>query len=246
MSTTASTKLTTPMKGIDVSAHQQSINWKKVAADGIEFAIIRAGYGRYTYQKDKWFDTNYAGAVENGLHVGAYWYSYAYTAEDAEREAETFLECIKGKKFDMPLYFDFEEEDQLKLPKEQISKIIDAFLKKLEAAGYWAGLYMSGGYLNSSVTEFIKSRYAIWCAEWGNKTAPTIYKGSYGIWQHSAKGKVNGIDGDVDLDLCYGDYPVAIKANGLNGYTVEPVKKETIEITVTIAGEKYTGTLTKG
>ena len=83
------------MKGIDVSVHQGKIDWKKVKAAGIDFAIIRAGYGREISQKDKRFEENYVNAKAAGIKVGAYWYSYADSVSRGEQEAKTFLEVIK-------------------------------------------------------------------------------------------------------------------------------------------------------
>ncbi|HOC34819.1 MAG TPA: GH25 family lysozyme, partial [Ruminococcus flavefaciens] len=109
------------MKGIDVSVHNGNIDWGKVKADGIDFAILRAGYGRLVSQKDERFEQNYAGAKAVGLPIGAYWYSYAMTPEEAELEADVFLSVIKGKRFEMPVYFDLEEKKQFDLGKEQVS-----------------------------------------------------------------------------------------------------------------------------
>ena len=112
------------MKGIDVSVHNGDIDWQKVKADGIDFAIIRAGYGKLESQKDQKFEQNYAGAKAVGIPVDAYWYSYAMTPEEAELEADVFLSVIKGKQFEMPVYFDLEEKKQFDLGKEQVSAIM--------------------------------------------------------------------------------------------------------------------------
>lgn len=94
------------MKGIDVSFSQASIDRNAVKASGkVDFAITRAGYGRYASQKDEYFEDNYAGAKAAGIPVGAYWYSYATTEADAVQEAQACLECIKNKTFEYPIYF---------------------------------------------------------------------------------------------------------------------------------------------
>ena len=93
-------------KGIDVSTHQRAIDWKQVKADAVEFAILRAGYGRDLSQKDTSFERNYTGCTENDIHMGGYWYSYALTADEAKREADACLKTIAGKRFDYPIYFD--------------------------------------------------------------------------------------------------------------------------------------------
>ncbi len=106
------------MKGIDVSVHNGDIDWQKVKADGIDFAIIRAGYGKLESQKGQKFEQNYKNAKATGIPIGAYWYSYAMTPEEAELEADVFLSVIKGKQFEFPVYFDLEEKKQFDLGKE--------------------------------------------------------------------------------------------------------------------------------
>lgn len=235
------------MKGIDVSVHNGDIDWGKVKADGIDFAILRAGYGRLVSQKDERFEQNYAGAKAVGLPIGAYWYSYAMTPEEAELEADVFLSVIKGKQFEMPVYFDLEEKKQFDLGKEQVSAIMRAFLKKVESAGYFVGLYGSASSLTTHTADDIKSWYTIWLAHWVDQTN---YSGAYGIWQHSEKGKVAGINGNVDLDICYKDFPTIIKGKGLNGWGKTPapapdVPDSDVTVTVQIGKDSYKGTLKK-
>ena len=202
-------------KGIDVSKHQGEIDWKKVKAGGVQFAIIRAGYGKVATQKDPCFEDNYAGCKANGIPCGVYWYSYAMTPEDAKQEAETCLEVIKGKQFEYPIYFDIEEKKQLALGKDACTEIAKAFLDAVEKAGYWVGIYSSKSHLETYISDDVRERYAVWVAHYGVKK--TTYKGQHGMWQKSDKGKVDGISGNVDLNECYEDYPAMIKAKGLNG-----------------------------
>lgn len=242
------------MKGIDVSVHNGNIDWNKVKANGIQFAILRAGYGKLAKQKDDRFEDNYAGAKAAGIPVGAYWYSYAMTPEEAKLEADVFLSVIKGKQFEMPVYFDLEEKKQFNLGKEKVSAIMRAFLEKVESAGYFTGLYGSASSLTTHTADDIRSRYTIWLAHWVNQTN---YSSAYAIWQYSSKGKVDGISGNVDLDICYKDFPTIIKDKGLNGYGVAPLpapsepdeesstNNQTATVTVTISNETYKGTLTK-
>ena len=233
-------------KGIDVSAHQGVIDWNKVKADGVEFAILRAGYGKLISQKDTKFEENYAGAKARSIPVGAYWYSYAKTPEEARIEADVFLEVISGKQFDYPVFFDLEEQSQFELGKEKVNAIIRAFLEEVEKAGYWVGLYMSASPLKTYVSDTIRNRYAIWVANYG--VSKPSYSGNYGIWQYSDKGQINGISGNVDMDYCYIDYPSKIKAKGLNGYGGKPPEEEAgstneIKAEIEIGGKKYAGTL---
>lgn len=203
------------MNGIDVSKHNGAIDWKKVKASGIDFAIIRAGYGKVISQKDPNFETNYAGATEHGIPVGAYWYSYALTPAEAEAEARTFLQAISGKKFEMPVYFDIEEKGALNTGKANVSAMCRAFCNVMEQAGYWVGVYASRAHIQSYIDDDTQKRYSLWVAEWGNALH---YNGDAGIWQFSENGKADGINGNVDLNQCNVDYPTAIKAAGKNGY----------------------------
>lgn len=229
--------------GIDLSCHNGSIDWTKVKAD---FVILRAGYGKETNQVDSRFEEYYSNAKAHGIPVGAYWYSYAMSIEDAIQEADVFLTTIKGKQFEYPVFYDVEESNQFELGKEKLSAIIRAFLERVEAAGYFVGLYGSASSLTTHTADDIKRKYAIWLAHWCDSTN---YSGAYGIWQHSCKGKVDGISGDVDLDKCYVDYPERIKTKGLNGFGVSPspapVPDVSIYATVTVDGKKYSGKLNK-
>ena len=235
------------MKGIDVSVHNGSINWQKVKNAGIQFAILRAGYGREFSQKDARFEENYRNAKAVGIPVGAYWYSYAMSEDEARLEADVFLSVIKNKQFEMTVYFDLEEKKQFDLGKEKVSAIMRAFLEKVEKAGYFVGLYGSASSLTTHTADDIKSRYTIWLAHWIEQTN---YSSDYGIWQYSDKGKVDGISGNVDLDIAYADFPIIIKGKGLNGYGKEQISTPesdttSANVTITIGNEIYKGTLIK-
>lgn len=203
------------LKGIDVSEHQGIIDFNKVKNEGIKFVIIRAGFGGKTGRKDYYFETNYKNAKAAGLLVGAYWYNYAKTPEGAKIEAEKFKEALKGKTFEMPIYYDVEEASLYKTKtKEQISEIIDTFLKDMEKDGYFVGLYKSKYYLINYTTPYIRQRYSIWIAEWGNKQT---YKAP--LWQYSSKGKIDGIYGNVDMDILNDENIIKIiKEKGFNGF----------------------------
>ena len=238
------------MKGIDVSVHNGKIDWQKVKNAGIDFAILRAGYGRLASQKDEKFEQNYSSAKAAGIPIGAYWYSYAMSEDEARLEADVFLSIIKGKQFEFPVYYDVEEQKQFALGKEKVSAIMRAFLERVEASGYFVGLYGSASSLNTHTSDDIKSRYTIWLAHWVNQTS---YGGAYGIWQHSEKGRVDGINGNVDLDIGYKDFPTIIKGKGLNGWdkaeptsTPAPDKPDTtVTATIKIGTDTYKGTLVK-
>lgn len=205
------------IKGIDVSKWQGNIDFNKVKAAGYDFVIINAGYGKYISQKDKYFEQNYEMAKSAGLHIGAYWYSYAETASDAKQEAEVFREVIKGKTFDMPVAFDIEEKCHANLPNGTVGEIIKAFCASMESAGYYVSLYSYASFLRDKVSADIRSKYDVWLAEF-DVTKPS-YSGQYGMWQYTSKGRINGVDGDVDLNIAYKDYPKIINDGGFNGIT---------------------------
>lgn len=207
------------MKLIDVSHHNGDIDWKRVKNDknnNIEGAIIRAGFGKTASQKDKKFEANYKGAVEQGLHVGSYWYSYALTADEAELEAKAFLECIAGKQFDLPVFFDIEDKTQVPLGKKVCTEITERFMKVIKGAGYYAGVYSFDSFFESNLSEDIRKNHEIWVARVEN-VAPKIAT-EWGIHQYSWKGRIDGISTDTDLNECKKNYPQIIKAAGLNGY----------------------------
>ena len=223
-------------KGIDVSYAQGVIDWEKVKASGlVDFAILRAGYGKEANQVDTQFNRNYAACKRLSIPCGAYWFSYAMSADEAKREAQVFLQTIKGKSFEYPIYMDLENEKQFALGKAACSAIVDAFLNTLEQAGYFAGLYCSTYYLDNYLSDSIKSRYTVWCAQYASKCT---YQNPYGIWQYNVAGStehdiigqksISGIVGECDMDYCYTDYPSIIKAAGLNGFTktTQPTEPE--------------------
>lgn len=209
--------MTKTIQGIDVSKWQGVVNFEKVKADGYDFVILNAGYGKYLNQKDPTFERNYESAKAAGLYVGAYWYSYATTVADAKLEADTFLEAIKGKTFEYPVAFDIEDATQTKLSKSLIGDICDAFCKRLESAGYYVCLYSYSSFLANKIPASIVKSYDIWLAEFTNAESPS-YRGEYGIWQWNSRGSISGVLGDVDLNRSYKDYPSIMRVNGFNGH----------------------------
>lgn len=210
------------INGIDVSGWQGEIDFRKVKASGIEFVIVKAGYAKSTVDT---FERNYANAKAAGLHVGAYWYSYAQSVEDALAEAKACVKAVKGKQFDFPIYFDLEEQSQFNKGKDFCTKLVETFCTELEKNGCFAGLYMSRWFLENYISESARKRFAIWVAEYSSVNR---YKGEYGIWQYGV-GKVPGISGDCDMNIGYIDYPAIITKAGLNGYGKAESPKKTIE-----------------
>lgn len=199
-------------KGIDVSKWQGNIDWVKAKNDGVDFAIIREGYGKDG--KDKKFEENYKNAKTSGIPVGVYHYSYADSVEDAKKEAEFCLKNIKGKQLEYPVCFDIEDKEQLKLNNRQRTDIIKAFCETIENAGYYAMIYCNLNWYNNYLIKDELKQYDLWIAQW-EVGAPSV---NCGIWQKSDNGVIDGIKGNVDLDVSYKNYPEIIKSKGLNGY----------------------------
>lgn len=211
--------MTLKYNGIDVSKHQGTINWDQLATDSnVDFVIIRAGYGRYyPSQIDAQFETNYQQAKEHNIPVGAYWYSYATTADEVRQEMAAFCKTIQGKSFEFPLYFDQEYEKSIvALSNETRTEIVTTALKYLEEQGYYAALYCSADWINNKLNYTSLAAYDLWIAQYASSCTSKL---PYGMWQYSSKGSVKGISGNVDMDRCYKDYPTIIKEAGLNGFS---------------------------
>ena len=205
-------------KGIDVSFYQGVIDWKKVKAAGIKFAILKAGGSDSGFYVDKTFSTNYYRAKDAGIAVGAYYFAgpYFQGKEAGRADADRFLNIIKGKKFEYPLVIDIEAQQASR--KAGTTEAAIAFCEKLERAGYYAMIYGSdiSGFHDRLQLDRLNA-YDKWVAKYSSK--PPEYVKKYGIWQHSCKGRVNGIKSYVDLDISYNNYPAIIKNAGLNGFT---------------------------
>jgi len=204
-------------RGADLSQYQGNVNFSQLKSS-VDFVILRAGYGRYSSQKDPKFEQYYRDAKANGIAVGAYHYSYAKSASEARTEANVLLGWLKGKQFEYPIYYDVEETSIFQTGRT--NEIVQAFCDVLEQNKYWCGVYSFVSALNSHFSSNIRNRYALWVAQWANKCT---YSGSYGMWQYTETGRVNGISGNVDLDYCYVDYPSKIKSAGLNGFSKNPI-----------------------
>lgn len=204
---------TVQKRGIDVSYAQGVIDWDAVKASGqVDFAILRAGYGKEYSQIDDQFERNYAACKRLGIPVGVYWYSYATTAAEAEQEAKVCLQTIRGKQFEYPVAFDIEETRCF----QQADTLCAAFCGALEKTGYYTAIYTFKSALEQYFDSDTKSRYDVFLSHVG--VSKTDYAGAYGLWQYSWTGCIPGISGDVDLDYAYKNYPAIIKQAGLNGF----------------------------
>ena len=207
------------LKGIDISYHNGEIDFSKVKSQ-VDFIIMRSGYGKKTTDsKEVKFDIYYEEAKKNNIPIGTYWYSYANTPEEALVEAQTFLNKVKGKKFEYPVFYDVEEKSILNQGKEIVSKIIKTFLEEVEKNGYLVGLYSSASYLENLVDDEIKDKYIIWVAQWGKNIDKPKYNGKWDIWQYTSKGHIDGVQSqNVDLDFSNKNFEEIVKEQGKNGY----------------------------
>ena len=191
-------------KGIDVSVWQGNIDWEKVKNSGIDFAIIRTGFGRQDpNQVDQYFKANIKGAKEAGLKVGVYHYSYAESPEDAANEAKFCLSILDGEKLDLPVYYDVEDSSiSDKHDKETRTQMCINFCSEIEKAGCWAGVYANKNWFDNYLNYGeLKKCYTLWLAHYG-VDSPSL---DCDIWQYTSSGKVDGISGNVDLNYMYRD-----------------------------------------
>ncbi len=202
-------------KGIDISSHNGSINMKKVKDSGIEFIILRIGYGKNNI--DQKFKFNYENAIKNELPVGIYLYSYAINTDDAKKEAQLVLDNIKGLKIEYPIFIDMEDADGYKnkhnINNQTCINICETFCNYIENENYYAGIYSNLNWFNNRINSNKLDKFDKWVAQWNSKCS---YAGEYGIWQYSSQGSITGIEGNVDLNYSLKDYPTIIKNANLN------------------------------
>lgn len=203
--------------GIDVSKWQGKIDWKKVRQSGKDFAIIKAGGSDAGLYKDHYFETNYAGAKAAGVHVGAYYFvgSKCLSAADGEADALRFVDQLKGKKFEYPVYMDVEAPPAGM--KNRVTEAVIAFCRIMENYGYYVGIYGSdiSGFKERMNLDSLKA-YDKWVASYGS--FPSYVPEPFGMWQYSSTGSVAGIAGNVDLDIAYYNFPQIMLSKHLNGF----------------------------
>lgn len=208
--------------GIDVSKWQGNFNFAKAKKEGVEFAIIKAGGSDGGYYKDPKFERNYKEAKKQGLNVGAYYFCTLTSVNDAKNEAKHFIECIKGKQFELPVYVDVEHKSSYSKSKKELTDAIIEFCNIMEKAGYWVGIYMSKSKFSSEVDDTRLQNYAHWVAQWTKSCTYKGNKGVLGLWQFGGETNVirtNKVAGVVcDQNYMLVDYPTMIKNAGLNGF----------------------------
>lgn len=234
--------------GIDVSHWQGDFDFVRAKSkEGVEFAILKAGGGDAGLYKDSKFEANYKKCEECGLPKGAYFYGNAKSIAEAKKEAEYFISILSGKKYEYPVFYDVEGKMITDNDRATLTEIVKVFCSTMEAAGYWVGIYSSESFFNSEMNDGELTRYSHWVARWGkSKPAPTSGAETQ-MWQFGGETNLirsNKINGQTcDQDYCYVDYPVKIKAAGLNGYSkssnTTPAKKSNVEIASEVIAGKW-------
>lgn len=204
------------MKGIDIYEGNRVTNYDELA-NNIDFAILRVGYG-VSYlpevQKDIRFEQNYRG-LHNKVPLGAYYYAYANEIGEGKKEAENCLKYLGNKKLELPIYYDLEDKTMNYIPK-----VAREFVDTIKAAGYKAGIYCNLNWAKNKINLDDFKDCSIWIAAYGNNNGqvpqdkPTI---RYDIWQYTSKGQINGVYGNVDMDI----------ADNLPGIKPEPQPEPT-------------------
>ena len=190
-------------RGIDVSHHQGVIDWEAVKNAGIDFAMIRCGYGNdQTDQDDKQWERNASECERLGIPYGVYFYSYALTADMAVSEGQHAVRLLQGHTPDLPVFFDMEENSQLVLGSSGLAEIARIFTDIVSAQGYEVGVYASLNWWNHYLTDPVFENWYRWVAEWRSSCS---YGGRYEMWQYTSDGSVSGINGRVDMDYWYGE-----------------------------------------
>ena len=204
--------------GIDISAWQRGYPYSGATKEGVKFAILRAGYGR---TKDNQFETHYSNAKAQGWGVGAYWYMYATSVEGARQEAYAFLNVIRGKQFEYPVYLDIEDPSLQKLGKSTLNAMVTAFGEIMEANGYYFGVYTNKYWYNSIISGAdLNRKFDWWIAQWSSYEPSGV---NYGLWQFGGEtnyirsNKVAGVT--TDQNYAVKDYPTIMKTYGKNGYS---------------------------
>lgn len=189
--------------GIDVSDHQDEIDWNAVAANGIEFAFLRVGYRGTTEGglfPDERFATNLQGAHDVGIACGAYFFSQATTIAEAEEEAAFVLNLLNGTQLEYPVAFDYEIVPETRIANvntETATQVAEAFCATIRAGGYEPMLYGNTFDLARFSPQLL-DECAIWCAEYD---AGPSYERKARIWQYTNQGIVEGVGGLCDLNL---------------------------------------------
>ena len=194
-------------QGIDVSEHQGRIDWDAVKASGIDFAILRVGFGAPSFggRIDYQFNRNISECERLGIPYGVYVYSYAFDNQQAADEASMVVDCLSGHNPRLPVYYDLEDKTIIADGRQSgIASRAQTFCNKISSAGYKPGIYANLNWFNNILTDpvFKSGSWDHWIAQYNSQCH---YTGSYSFWQYTSRGKVSGISGNVDMNYAYVD-----------------------------------------
>lgn len=212
--------------GIDISTWQRGYPYIRARKEGVKFAILRAGFSR---TKDNMFETHYKNAKAQGWGVGAYWYTYAKSVSEAKKEVAIFLNVIKGKKFEYPIYLDIEDSSIRRIGRNTLNEIVKVYGEAIEKAGYYFGVYSNVDWYRNVISgATLNKKYDWWVASWSSTKPSGI---NAGMWQFGGSSNVlrsPRIAGVVtDQDYAYKDYPNIMKKLGKNGFKKETTNNNT-------------------
>lgn len=219
-------------KGVDLSQFQKGLKIASVKNAGFDFVILRAGFTGYgsnrSKQKDPCFEDFYSQAKAAKIPTGVYWYSCANDSASGKAEAEfLYQNCLKGKKFEYPIYIDVEETRWQSKNRKGVTDAIIAFCAVLNSYGYYGGVYSSLDWFANSIDTAKLNNISKWVAAWRSKK-PNFSFSNFDIWQNSNTGKISGHT--VDTNISYIDFPAMMKEKGLNGYqnisSIKPAEKK--------------------
>ena len=199
------------IQGIDVSHHNGQIDWTKVAKAGKKFAILKCQYEALSHRKDETFEYNYAESGKYGLARGVYIFIASASMADMEGDAKSLLKHLNGRKLEYGIWIDLEAEVLHLKGKAYIRGLVETYARIFHDAGYYVGIYCNRAWYLSVIHEDLKANYDFWIArypkyDYGEYNPNSSLKPSANMavaWQYSSKGRVNGIKGNVDLDVDY-------------------------------------------
>ena len=193
--------------GIDVSVHQQKIDWQQVKESGVEFAMIQLGYRGYksgSLELDDYFLENMQGAADAGIKLGVYFFSQALNVDEAVEEAEFVINWLRGYDITYPVVFDWELVNETARTNEmdllQLTNCALAFCETIQKAGYPAGIYFNQQFGYQMINLPSLEEYSFWLAEYAD--SPTFVY-DFQMWQYTDQGSVPGISGAVDLNVAF-------------------------------------------
>ncbi len=205
------------MKVIDVSRYQGEINWEKVKADGVQGAMLKTVSTNSRFGGlyiDQQFERNYAECKRLGIPVGVYYYTYALTKQRVDEELTMLRKAIAGKTFEMPIAIDVEDNKLKSLSKAALTDLVEYAAQTIESWGSYVMVYTYTYYWKNELDANRLRAYDLWIADYSGKR-PDL---ECGMWQYTSNGRVEGINGNVDLNHCYKDYPSIMQRTGLNDF----------------------------